>query len=282
MVFWEAARKSSRGLGDSWQQIPTHLPKRWENLQNQQLSPYLHAHETQTSNSKKKYSIKIIHLLPLLIDVQRMSILQRSFDELIQTNSLLQHVIAKACGTAVETTVSAFLFSCSFMWQRSWECVCISPHCLGHRNKDDAGSTWQPYGSQYICVPWAGRTDQTFRAGNNLWVKPRLHHSSYKTWMPANMCPTPLQQHINFYFPVIWVANAIGVLKTDLDGGIKGGGLDGALWTGCLCCEGLHAGIFAPQNLSWTWLWAGVCASKTTTELGLVWASACMGYPAKI
>lgn len=107
-------------------------------------------------------------------------------------------------------------------------------------------------------------------------------YSSYKTWMPANMCPTPLQQHINFYFPVIWVASAIGVLKTDLDGGIKGGGLDGALWTGCLCCEGLHAGIFAPQNLSWTWLWAGVCASKTTTELGLVWASACMGYPAKI
>lgn len=69
--------------------------------------------------TQKNPTIKIIHLFPLFIDVERMSILQRSFDELIQTNSHLQHVLAEACGTAVETTLSAFLFSCPFMWQRS-------------------------------------------------------------------------------------------------------------------------------------------------------------------
>lgn len=67
----------------------------------------------------------------------------------------------------------------------------------------------------------------------------------------------------------------------NLDRGIKEGRLDSTLWAGCLCYEWLHTGIFAPQNSSWTSSWARVCATKTISDLELVWASAYTGYPAE-
>lgn len=148
-------------------------------------------------------------------------LLQRPFDELTQTNSHLQHVLAKVCGGDVETTLSALHFSRSFMWQRSWECVWISPHCLGYRNKGPDSPIRHPL---CICVPWAGRTGHTI-----LWCREQImrktqivsssgyapQYSSYRTWMSANMCPTTLQQQVDFYFLVMWVAGAIGVPETD-------------------------------------------------------------------
>lgn len=174
VVFWETARKGICGLGDSWQQIPTHLPRVGKPAE--PAAPTVLTCSWGTNiKLRKKHSIKIMHLLPLFIDVQRMGTLQRPFDELIQANSHLQHVLAKACGSTVETTLTAFLFSCPFMWQRSWECVWTQIH----RNKDCvAGGIWQPCGCpQCICVPWAGRTGQarpSLGTRNKLWAKPRL------------------------------------------------------------------------------------------------------------